>query len=146
MDFSDLLGGMTAASATGDDPAKAIQGVDQLIAQEGGVDGLLAKLREGGLGDEVDSWVSTGENKPVAPHQLGAALGPETVNRLSTSTGLSIQFLLPLLAAILPMLINHLTPAGQAPKPGEAANQPDLGSILGGLLGGGGLGGILGGR
>lgn len=150
MDFSDLLGGLTgaagAAGASGEDPAKAVQGVDELIAQEGGVDGLLAKLRAGGLGDEVDSWVSTGENKPVAPSQLGSALGPETVNRLSNSTGLSIQSLLPLLAAILPMLINHFTPSGREPKPGEAANQPDLGGLLGGLLGSGGLGGILGGR
>ena len=150
MDFSDLLGGLTgaagAAGASGEDPAKAVQGVDQLIAQEGGVDALLAKLRAGGLGDEVDSWVSTAENKPVAPSQLGAALGPDTVTRLSASTGLSIQSLLPLLAAILPMLINHFTPSGQAPKPGEAANQPDLGWLLGGLLGGGGLGDILGGR
>ena len=150
MDLSDLLGGLTgaagAAGASGEDPARAVQGVDALIAQEGGVDALLAKLRAGGLGEEVDSWVSTGENKPVAPSRLGAALGPETVNQLSASTGLSIQSLLPLLAAILPMLINHFTPSGQAPKPGEAANQPDLGGLLGGLLGGGGLGDILGGR
>ena len=150
MDFNDVLGGLTGAAAAtgagGEDPAKAVQGVDQLIAQEGGIDGLLAKLRSGGLAEEVDSWVSTGQNKPVAPEQLGAALGPETVNQLSTSTGLSIQSLLPLLAAFLPMLINHFTPSGQAPKPGEPANQPDLGGLLGGLLGGGGLGGILGGR
>jgi len=150
MDFNDLLGGLTgaagAAGASGEDPAKAVQGVDQLIAQEGGIDGLLAKLRAGGLQDEVDSWVSTGENKPVAPSQLASALGSDTVNRLSASTGISIQSLLPLLAAILPMLINHFTPSGQAPKPGEAANQPDLGGLLGGLLGSGGLGGILGGR
>ena len=36
MDFSDLLGGLTgaaaAAGASGEDPAKAVQGVDQLIA------------------------------------------------------------------------------------------------------------------
>jgi uncharacterized protein YidB (DUF937 family) len=146
MDLSNLLGGLAGAAATDQDPAQAVQGVQQLIDQHGGVDGLLQKLREGGLGQQVDTWVSTGSNAPVEPQQLANALGPDTVQQLSASSGLSIQSLLPMLAAFLPLLINHLTPSGQAPKPGEAANQPDLGGLLGGLLGGGGLGGMLGGR
>lgn len=147
MDFSNLLGGLTgAAGAAGEDPTAAVAGVQQLIDQHGGVDGLLQKLRDGGLGSVVDSWVSTGESQPVEPQQLASALGPDTVNKLSASTGISIQSLLPMLAAFLPMLINHLTPSGQAPKPGQAANQPDLGGLLGGILGSGGLGGILGSR
>jgi len=146
MDLSNLLGGVAGAAATDQDPAQAVQGVQQLIDQHGGVDGLLQKLREGGLGQQVDTWVSTGSNAPVEPQQLANALGPDTVQQLSASSGLSIQSLLPMLAAFLPLLINHLTPSGQAPKPGEAANQPDLGGLLGGLLGGGGLGGMLGGR
>ena len=147
MDLSNLVNSLTGASgASGTDPGAAIAGVQQLIDQHGGVDGLLQKLRDGGLGGVVDSWVSTGPNQPVEPQQLGAALGPDTVNQLSANTGISIQSLLPMLAAFLPMLINHLTPTGQAPKSGDATNQPDLGGLLGGLLGGGGLGGILGGR
>jgi uncharacterized protein YidB (DUF937 family) len=145
MDFSNLLTGLGAAEG-GVDPAKLVAGVQEVFASQGGVDGLLAKLRAGGLGGVVDSWVSTGSNESVEPAQLGAALGPDTVNQLSAKTGLSIGSLLPMLAALLPMIIDHLTPSGQAPKPGEAANQPDLGGLLGGLLGGGGLGGILGGR
>ena len=146
MDLWNLLGGLAGAPATDQDRAQAVQGVQQLIDQHGGVDGLLQKLRDGGLGRQVDTWVSTGSNAPVEPQQLANALGPDTVQQLSASSGLSIQSLLPMLAAFLPLLINHLTPSGQAPKPGEAANQPDLGGLLGGLLGGGGLGGMLGGR
>jgi uncharacterized protein YidB (DUF937 family) len=145
MDRSNLLGELDGSTG-GADATRAGQGVQALIAQEGGVNGLIEKLRSGGLGPQVDSWISTGGNEPVEPAQLGNALGADTVNNLSGSTGLSIQSLLPLLATILPMLINHLTPAGKAPQPGEPANQPDLGDLLGGLLGGGGLGGILGGR
>jgi uncharacterized protein YidB (DUF937 family) len=144
MDFSNLLAGLGADGSA--DPGKLIGGVQDVFASQGGVDGLLAKLRAGGLGEHVDSWVSTGENKPVEPAQLGAALGPETVNQLASRTGVSVQTLLPMLAAFLPLIINHLTPNGTAPKAGEPANQPDLGGLLGGLLGGAGLGGILGGR
>jgi uncharacterized protein YidB (DUF937 family) len=145
MDLSNLLSGLGGAEG-GADPAKLIGGVQEVFASQGGVDGLLGKLRAGGLGPQVDSWVSTGSNEPVEPAKLGAALGPDTVNQLATKTGISIQSLLPMLAAFLPMIIDHLTPHGQAPKAGEAANNPDLGGLLGGLLGGGGLGGILGGR
>jgi uncharacterized protein YidB (DUF937 family) len=146
MDLSSLMAQFAgAAGATGQDPMAAVSGVQQLIDDHGGVDGLLQKLRAGGLGDVVDSWVSTGESRPVDPQQLGAALGPDTVSNLSAKTGISIQSLLPLLAMVLPMVINHLTPTGQAPKAGDATNQPDLGGMLGGLLGGTGLGGILGG-
>ena len=145
MDFSSLLGGLTGtAGAVGTDPSTAVAGIHQLIDQHGGVDGLLAKLRAGGLASQVDSWVSNGPNQPVEPQQLGSALGPDTVNQLAANTGISIQSLLPLLAAVLPMVINHLSTSGQAPAPGEPANKPDLGGLLGGILGGGGLGGILG--
>ncbi len=133
------------------------------IEETGGLDGIVGQLRQGGLDDEVDSWVSTGENRPVDPQRLGDALGPETVQRLSNGSGLDIQALLPLLAAFLPQLINMLTPNGQTPEGGlnEALGSGglgDLGGLLGGLMGGaggagtgnlddllGGLGGMLGG-
>jgi uncharacterized protein YidB (DUF937 family) len=147
MDVSSLLNGLTGAGADGApaDPGAAIAGVQQLVDDSGGVDGLIKKLEAGGLGEQAQSWVGTGENQPVEPQQLANALGPETVNKLSSSTGISVQSLLPLLAAFLPMLINALTPSGKAPAPGTAANQPDIGGMLGGLLGQGGLGSILGG-
>ena len=50
--------------------------------------GMLGGLRNGGLGREVDSWVSTGPNQPVSPQQLEMAIratpsritDPEPVN------------------------------------------------------------------
>jgi uncharacterized protein YidB (DUF937 family) len=144
MDLSNLLGDAAAEGAQLD-PNRLISGVQEVFASKGGVEGLVTSLRAGGLGGVVDSWVSTGTNIPVEPQQLGAALGPDTVNQLSVTTGLSIETLLPLLAAFLPMIIDHLTPNGQVPQGGAAPDQADIGDLLGGILGGG-LGGILGGR
>ena len=42
----------------------------------GGLGGLLNKLQQGGLGNVANSWVGSGQNQPVAPGQLGPALGP----------------------------------------------------------------------
>jgi uncharacterized protein YidB (DUF937 family) len=139
MDVSSMLGGL--------DPQQLTTAVSDTFQSQGGVNGLLEKLRAGGLGPQVDSWVSTGSNEPVEPNRLGEALGPDTVNQLSAKSGLSIQMLLPLLAQFLPMIIDHLTPDGTPPAPGaeQSGGIPDIGDLLGGVLGGGGLGSLLGG-
>jgi uncharacterized protein YidB (DUF937 family) len=122
------------------DPA-AVAGLTGAIEQSGGLDGLVGKLREGGLDREVDSWVSTGPNDPIDPERLGQALGPETVQQLSTGSGIDVRSLLPLLAMFLPQIIDMVTKNGSTPSGGldDAAGQggmPDLGGLLGGLLGG----------
>jgi len=138
-DLGKMLGGLGAdalGSGGGPNPAGAIGGLVQSFQEDGGLDGLLGKLRAGGLGDQVDSWVSNGENQAVDPQQLGAALGPDTVQRLSAGSGMDIAALLPMLAAFLPRIIDMLTPAGKTPDGGL----PDLGGLLGGLMGGGSSG------
>ena len=142
-------------SAAASDPTAAVAGLDQAIQGAGGLDGLLGKLRDGGLDKEVDSWVSTGTNAEVEPDRLASALGPDTVQKLSAGSGLDVKQLLPLLAMFLPQIINALTPNGQVPSGGlngaTGGGLGDLGGILGGLLGGGtgsgspDLGGLLGG-
>ena len=146
---SDAAGGV--ATQAGIDPA-ALSGLQGAIQQEGGIDGLIAKMRAGGLGPQIDSWESTGENQPVQPDQLQQALGPDTVQRLSAGSGLDIAKLLPLLVAFLPQIIDMLTPDGKVPDGGlnQAAQGTDIGGLIGGLLGGdtggstGGLGGMIG--
>lgn len=158
---SQALGG--SASDVPAAAAPALGGLTQAVEQEGGLDGLLGKLREGGLGDQVDLRVSTGSNEPVDPQRLGEALGPDTVQRLSAGSGIDIAALLPMLAMFLPQIIDMLTPNGTTPAGGVGgAAGGDLGGLLGGLLGGqtgaggtsgtaglddllGGLGGMLGG-
>ena len=137
-DLSNLSRSLGASGAS----SESMAGLAGAIQDEGGVDGLVSKLRAGGLGNEVDSWVSTGQNQGVEPQQLGAALGPDTVQQLSNKSGLDVSALLPLLAAFLPQIINMLTPNGRTPAGGldQAARNGglgDLGGLLGGLLGGG---------
>jgi uncharacterized protein YidB (DUF937 family) len=155
-DISKMLN-QAGASGTGD-PTAALGGLSQAIQGAGGIDGILDKLRAGGLGGAVDSWVSTGPNQPVAPEALGQALGPDTVQQLSSGSGIDIGQLLPMLAAFLPQIVNMLTPDGSMPSGGlngAAGGMPDLGGLLGSPTGGTGsgspdlgsvLGGLLGGK
>jgi uncharacterized protein YidB (DUF937 family) len=137
--MDDPANSLNAASVG--DPAAAFAGLDQAIQGAGGLDGLIAQLRAGGLGDAVDSWESTGPNLPVEPQRLGSALGPDTVQRLSAGSGLDIGQLLPMLAMFLPQIIDMLTPDGQVPSGGlngvTGGGLGDIGGMLGGLLAGG---------
>ena len=105
-DISKMLNQAGAGGTA--DPAAALGGLSQAIQGAGGIDGILDKLRAGGLGGEVNSWVSTGANQPVAPEALGQALGPDTVQELSSGSGIEIGQLLPMLAAFLPQIVNTL--------------------------------------
>ena len=81
----------------------------------GGLSDLIGKLTAGGAAPQVNSWIGPGQNQPIQPGQLGGALGQSTLNELSQRTGMSQQELLNQLAAVLPQLINHLTPNGRMP-------------------------------
>ena len=138
--MTDTTNPLTTAAVG--DPTAAVAGLNKAIQGEGGLDGLLAELRAGGLGDAVDSWESTGPNAPVDPDQLRSALGPDAVQRLSSGSGIDISQLLPLLAMFLPQIIDMLTPDGNVPSGGlNGATGGGIGDILGGLLGGGSAGG-----
>jgi uncharacterized protein YidB (DUF937 family) len=127
-DIGKMLGGAGASGGVGD-IAGAIGG---LVGGEGGLQGLVNQLDSAGLGDAVSSWVSTGQNAQVDPNQLGAALGPDTVNQLAGKSGLDVGALLPILAAALPTVIDAITPDGQVPQ-GDAAKGLDVGGVLEGL-------------
>lgn len=147
-DLSSLLSGF--GGGTGGDAAGGLAGLASAVQAEGGLDSLVGKLNDAGLGDQVSSWIGPGPNQAIDADQLGAALGPDEVQRLSAGSGIDIAALLPMLAAFLPQIINMLTPDGNVPEGGlgQAAQSqlPDLGSLLGGEGGLGDLGALLGGK
>lgn len=100
---------------------------------QGGLGGLVSKFEQAGMGDVIGSWIGSGENAPVSGGQLQDVLGNDTISAIASKLGINVQTLLPLLASVLPMLIDRLTPNGQAPAQG-LGNQEDLMASLSGLL------------
>ena len=70
--------------------------------QTGGLAGLVAKLQQGGIGDIVNSWVSTGQNLPVSGEQLQSALGGDMLGQIAAQLGVSPQQASGGLADLLP--------------------------------------------
>lgn len=103
-----------------------------------GLEALVAKLRGGGLGEQVDSWVGTGANREVTPEQLELALGEPEATRMAQEAGVPREGLMGVLASLLPGLVDRATPAGQLPRDDREMPQGGIAGILGSLLGGGG--------
>ncbi|MDP9899760.1 uncharacterized protein YidB (DUF937 family) [Variovorax ginsengisoli] len=104
-------------------------------SEVGGLGGLVSKFEQAGLGQVVNSWIGKGDNASVTGEQVHDALGSDVISRIAGKLGIDAATLLPMLAALLPTLIDRLTPNGKVPEPGESAGNPnDLLASLSGLL------------
>jgi uncharacterized protein YidB (DUF937 family) len=114
--FLDEMASKAVASA-GSSSNPIVSAFLQLIQnQPGGISGLLQQFHEKGLGDLVNSWVSTGKNLPVSPDQVQHVLGTEQVQQVAANAGVPAQLASSKLAEYLPMIIDKLTPNGQMPE------------------------------
>lgn len=121
-----LLGGGGGAMGGGG-LAGGLGGLLGGLGGAGALGNLVNQLQNRGLGEQTRSWVDTGQNQPVAPHQLEQALGDDTLQQLQQQTGLPRDQLLSELAHELPQAVNQLTPNGQLPNDDELhqiAHQP----------------------
>ncbi|MFN3229175.1 MAG: YidB family protein [Asticcacaulis sp.] len=110
--LNDILGAVTGAQQ-----GNALQAVTGLIQNhEGGLQGLVSSFHQGGLGEAVNSWISTGANLPISPEQITQVLGGETVQNLASQLGISPDVAAEHLTTLLPGLINQITPNGLLPE------------------------------
>ena len=111
----------------------------------GGLGGLIEKFNQGGMGDQVKSWIGNGQNLPISAEQITQILGSDTVRTMAAKLGIDPDQAAQQLSAMLPGLIDKLTPQGQVPADNGMGA---LGSLLGGgdgKLDAGDLMGMLGG-
>lgn len=84
----------------------------ELFQQYGGLPGILQTLKNGGLSEQVDSWVGKGPNLSVSAQQVGAALGGTVLAGIATKLNMSKDELIDKIAEHLPDVVNQLTPNG----------------------------------
>ena len=104
------------------DVQKMVGPVTELVqGTPGGVRGLVSQLQNSGLRDQVGTWVGSGENAKVDPSRLADAIGPERVQALAAKAGVSVEQARASLSALLPQMIDKLTPGGSIPGVDQAA-------------------------
>jgi len=135
--FDSVLGTVLGNATSGGAESPMAQALQGLLQQHGGVGGLIGQLSQGGLAQQVQSWVGPGQNVAVTAEQIIEALGHGKVGEIAQQLGVDHQQAGALLAQVLPQLINHLTPNGQLPAGGAQMPSSDvLGAALGKLFGG----------
>src|SRR4030088_287226 len=88
---------------------------------EGGLNAIVAKLQQAGLGDLVKSWTGNGQNLPITAEQLQQVLGSDTVKQLAARFNIPVDQLSKVLAQQLPAVVDHASPDGKAPPPALAS-------------------------
>jgi len=86
------------------------------LQSAGGYQGVLDKLNQAGLGQQVNSWLATNsKNLPVSPQQIEAALGDQHLQALAKSFGVPVDQIGNLLAQHLPTAVDQASPSGTIP-------------------------------
>ena len=127
------LGGIISMVASNPQMLSVITGMLGNDGAHGGLGGLAGKFQEAGLGHVMDSWTGSGDNHAISGDQLTNVLGSGALGDIASKLGMSQGDAAGSLAQILPGLINHMTPQGQAPA-GGLGSSGDLMGMLGGLL------------
>jgi uncharacterized protein YidB (DUF937 family) len=126
-----ILAAVTGKSGSADaNPLGAV--LNTLLAQNGGMQGLMNKFSQGGLGEIFSSWVGMGANKSISPDQISSLLGSEQMQGLASSLGVDPARVSGFLADYLPKIVDKLTPAGQLDP--NADTSQSLASLLPSLL------------
>ncbi|KOU13086.1 hypothetical protein ADK52_39035 [Streptomyces sp. WM6372] len=78
--------------------------------------GLMDMLGKSGLADQAQSWIGTGDNKPVSGAQIAEALPDDTLQQVAQQAGVSPQEAADQIARSLPDAVDKLSPAGSIPS------------------------------
>lgn len=130
--FDSIINSAEEKFGLGDKAGSLLSSLLALIASSanGSFSGFIAKFRDAGLGDLVDSWITTGDNTPISNEQLKSALGEKTINSVAEQNGVEKETATSAMAYMMPQVIDVLTPDGEIP------DHEGLLSKTGGFLGG----------
>jgi|HubBroStandDraft_3_1064219.scaffolds.fasta_scaffold25034_3 uncharacterized protein YidB (DUF937 family) len=103
----------------------------KLVNDNGGVQGIMAKLSSSGAGQQVQSWVGHGDNKPVSGSQVQEALDTDSINKIAQQAGTSPEKVSEHVAQVLPGMVDKATPEGQPPKQGDDPLTKGLDTVKG---------------
>src|SRR5579859_4575875 len=112
--FDDV--GSALKSTIGQAEAAGIPALISIALQKsnlGNLQNLATKLEQGGLNEQVKSWLGNGPNLPVTAEQLRGALGDQQVKQLAEKFGIPIDGVLKLLADHLPTVVDQSSPNGE---------------------------------
>lgn len=123
--FDEALNMLKSQIPGAEGQSNMLENVLQLVnnPQTGGLAGLAQRFTQGGLEKEVGSWISTGQNLPISPQQIQSVIGNTPIQEMAGKLGLTPEQTSSAIAALLPQVIDKLTPNGTMPEGGDLLQQ-----------------------
>src|ERR1700760_4779595 len=75
----------------------------------GGMDGILNQLKQNGLEEQVQSWVSPGQNQSVTPAQVQQGFGQQAIENIAQRAGISPAVASGIISVVLPLVVSHMS-------------------------------------
>jgi uncharacterized protein YidB (DUF937 family) len=125
MGLFDSVAGAVIGKLGGDQSSMA-QMAMELFNQNGGLSGVLDKVKAGGFADQAASWVGKGDNLPISADQISSVLGSGAIAEMAAKFGITPDVLSSQIAQHLPSVIDKMTPNGEV----GAGSSSLLGSVL----------------
>lgn len=100
----------------------------------GGLAGLVQQFQQAGLGEQMSSWISTGQNLPIDVDQLMQVFGQSNMQQMAAGAGVNVQDFGQQLSQLLPQAVDQLTPNGQLPGLGQGGGLEDALASLSKLM------------
>ncbi|CUY62410.1 YidB family protein [Serratia marcescens] len=124
--FDSVLGNILGGGANG-------KGIDyiaimQWVEQQGGLQAILDKFRQGQFGDIVGSWLGNGENQPITGDHVQQALGSDAINQLAEKLGIDPAQASSTIAQFLPTVTDAASPNGEVQQ--DSNELGDMGGKL----------------
>ena len=95
------------------------------------IGGIVEKLKSGGLGDQVTSWLGDGENEPVSAGQITNALGADKISEMASKLGVDSSSAAETLSQAVPSLMDKMSSGGNLLEGlGEGGNPLDAAKNL----------------
>lgn len=136
MGFLNSIEGMLAGAQNGGAPVSEQGKVGGAFLQTvsehpGGLGAVMDMFRNRGMDQHVQQW-QTGQTPQATPEQVQTGLGGTgLIEQTAQRAGVSPEVVKVALAAILPMIMAHMTRNGQQAPP---TNQGEFGGLAGSLL------------
>ena len=130
--LDSVLGAMNKQTQASGGISPLIGVLGGLLAQSGGLQGLMNKFAERGHGNTFASWVGVGENQPISSDQIQKVVGSEQITALAAKLGIDPAQASQFLAEYLPKVVDKLTPTGKIDP--NADHQQGLADLIPSIL------------
>ncbi|KFD17129.1 MULTISPECIES: YidB family protein [Tatumella] len=126
--LDDLVGSLTGGQQNN---LGQLQAVWNWVQEQGGVEVLIQKFQQGGLGEILSTWLSNGANQSVSSDDIKSALSSQDLESLAGKLGTDVDGASGVLSKILPELMDKISPQGEVhPEATGTNSSPDLGSLV----------------